>query len=357
MLVAHVGAAGPDLWSGTGLLGLADGRSAATFAFLAGVSAALLSGGANPPSGRAMTYARVRVLARAAMLVPLGAVLVLLPTPIAIILPGYAVMFALLSLALSWPRRALVTAAAVLAVVGPVLVRAAEPTVGRGSPTPWDPAGLVLGHYYPAVVWTAYLLVGLAVGRCDLRTTATAVRLVAVGVPCAVVGYGVPTLVLASAGAAGLDERTRALVSVEPHADTAPEVLGNLGVSLSVLGLALLAGRAAPRLLAPLAATGALALTAYTGQVVAIAALGPGVVHDARNTVLVAFVLVTVLAATAWRAALGRGPLERALHAWSTAVADAVAGRPPAGPAEPSDARSDLREDLAVRHEEPPVRG
>lgn len=347
MFAAHVGAAGPDLWSGTGLLGLADGRSAATFAFLAGVSAALLSGGVTPPSGRAMTWARVRVLARAVLLIPLGAVLVLLPAPIAIILPGYAVMFALVALTLSWPRWALLAGAVVLAAVGPVLVQSAAPTVGSEPPVPWDPVGLLLGHYYPAVVWTAYLLVGLAVGRCDLRTTTTAVRLVAVGVPCAVLGYGVPTLLLNHGHVTGT---ARALLDVEPHADTGPEALGNVGVALVVLGLALLAGRAVPRLLAPLGATGALALTVYTAQVVVIAVLGPAVVRDSHNEVLVGFVLVTLVITTLWRAVLGRGPLERALHSASTAIADAVLPR-----AAPD--LSDPHEDLAVRHEEPPVRG
>lgn len=329
MFAAHVGEAGPDPWSGTGLLHLADGRSAATFAFLAGVSAALLSGGPHPPSGRAMTWARARVLARAVLLVPLGAVLVLLPAPVAIILPGYAVMFALVAVALGWPRWVLLGTAAVLAVVGPLVVRSAEPLVGSAPPAPWDPLSLVVGDYYPAVVWTAYLLVGLAVGRCDLRSTTTAVRLVAVGTPCALLGYGVPTLLL-TRGA--VDGTARDLLDVTPHADTGPEVLGNVGVTLVVLGLALLAGRAAPRLLAPLAATGALALTVYTAQVVVIAVLGPAVVHDAHNDVLVRFVVVTLVLTTLWHLTLGRGPLERLLHRLSTALAGVVVARPTAPP-------------------------
>lgn len=350
MFAAHVGAAGPQPWSGTGLLHLADGRSAATFAFLAGVSAALLSGGRVPPSGREMTWARVRVLARAVLLVPLGALLVLLPAPVAIILPGYAVMFALVALTLSWPRWALVLGAVVLAAVGPVLVQWAAPVVGSEPPVPWDPVGLLVGDYYPAVVWTAYLLVGLAVGRCDLRTTTTAVRLVAVGIPCALLGYGVPTLLTTRIE---VSPTARGLLDVTPHADTGPEVLGNVGVTLVVLGLALLAGRAVPRLLAPLAATGALALTVYTAQVVVIAVLGPAVVHDADNDVLVRFVVATLVLTTLWRVTLGRGPLERVLHSTSTAIADAALPRARGTSGTPSDPR----EDLAVRHEEPPVRG
>lgn len=345
MFAAHVGSAGPDLWSGTGLLGLADGRSAATFALLAGLSAALLSGGHRPVQGDALRRARVRILTRAVLLVPLGAALVLLRTPVAVILPGYAVMFALVTVALRWRVPVLLGAAAVVVLVGPPVVQAARSGLDvGGTPVPWRPLGLLVGEYYPAAVWIAYLLVGLAVGRTDLLARRTAVRLTAVGAACAVVGYLPATLLLA----AGVpDPRAAALLSVEPHADTAPEVVGNVGVSLLVLGLACLAARRLPRTLYPLAATGALALTVYCAQLVVIAGLGPVVVRDARNEVLLGFVVVTLLLTTVWRLTLGRGPLERLLHGASSAAADAVVPRE----------RSGASQDLAVQHGEPAVGG
>lgn len=343
MFTAHVGSAGPDFWSGTGWFQVADGRSAATFALLAGLSAALLSGGSAPPGRRtgdpgdartdlgtddaartAWRFARVRILVRAALLLPIGAVLIALGTPVAVILPAYAVMFALLVPFLRVPPARLLAVAAAVAVVGPPVA-----LVGRAlladTGAPPQPVDLLVGEHYPVVVWFAYLLVGLAVGRQDLSSPTTTRRLAVVGAVALVAGYGTAAVGLRALPPDALV--LRALLTSEPHADTTPEVVGNVGVSLLVLAALLVLGRRAPSLLAPLAATGALALTAYVVHVVAIAALGDDAVWGPGSTDLVAFVLVTLVATTAWRAVLGRGPLERLLHEASGAVARADAER------------------------------
>ncbi|WP_182111564.1 MULTISPECIES: heparan-alpha-glucosaminide N-acetyltransferase domain-containing protein [unclassified Actinotalea] len=328
MFAAHVGDAEGPWWSASGWLGVADGRSAATFALLAGVSAALLSGGPRPHVGARRRHAVVRVLARALLLWPLGAVMIALGTPVAVILPTYAVMFALVSLALGWRRRTLLAVAGLLVVLGPVVwvyARAATATsFVLGTPQPLD---VLVGAHYPAVVWMAYLLVGVALGRTDLAADGAAPRLALTGLAAAVVGYGVGAL--GSARIAPQHTVRRALLAVEPHANSAPEVVGNIGVSLLLLAGCLVVSRYGSRLAAPLAATGALALTAYCAQLVAIAVLGDGVVWNASNVTLAAFVLVTLATTWAWRATLGRGPLERLLHEWSTVVADTLvpAGR------------------------------
>jgi len=51
--------------------------------------------------------------------------------------------------------------------------------------------------------------------------------------------------------------------TTEPHSSTTFEVVGNVGVALLVLAGALVAAERWPRPLAPLAAVGAMALTAY----------------------------------------------------------------------------------------------
>lgn len=319
MFAAHVGAAGPDFWAGTGWLQVADGRSAATFAMLAGLSAALLSGGPVPAEGAALRFARVRILVRAALLVPIGVVLIALGTPVAVILPAYAVMFALLVPVLRVPPAWLVAAAGAVAVVGPPLALAGRAVLPGADSGLSQPVDVLVGQHYPVVVWSAYLLVGLAVGRLDLAAPTTSRRLAVVGAVALVAGYGTSAVALRV-----LPESAtvlRALLTAEPHADTLPEVVGNLGVSLLVLALLLAVGRRAPAVLVPVAATGALALTAYVVHVVVIAALGDDAVFGPENGDLVAFVVVTVVATTAWRAALGRGPLERALHRVSTDAA------------------------------------
>lgn len=317
MLVAHVG---PDdaarLPNGSSWLEAFDGRSAAGFALLAGVSAALLSGGEEPAAGPAMRYARVRVLARAAVLLPLGMVLAALGTPVVVILPAYAVMFAMLTVALAWRPRTLLAAAGAVLLVGPPLVLALRDHAPDGGPV-----AILWAQYYPPLVWIAYLLVGLAVGRV-LRAPGTPARLLGWGLAAAVVGHTVNAVAMRTIPAG----RTfwRALLTTEPHSSSGLEVLANLGVVVAVLAICLVVGERWPRAVTPVAATGALALTAYAGQVVAIAALGREVVFDPSAGVLLALAAVTLGVATAWRLTLGRGPLERLLHGVSTAAATAI---------------------------------
>jgi uncharacterized membrane protein YeiB len=70
-----------------------------------------------------------------------------------------------------------------------------------------------------------------------------------------------------------------------------------------------------PRLTYPLASVGALALSVYTAQLVAIAALEVDSADDWGRWVR--FTLTALLLATVWRLRLGRGPLERLLT-WSS---------------------------------------
>lgn len=318
MFTAHVGAASTDWSTPSGWLQVADGRSAATFALLAGVAAALLSGGREPAEGGALVRARVRITMRALLLWPLGALLIALGTPVAVILPSYAVLFALTTAFLRVPVRALLALAAVLALVSPVVVHAARDVLGLtpfgGGPQLLE---ILVGEYYPVLVWSVYVLVGLAVGRLDLADPRTARRLVAAGAVAAAAGYGTAAL----AARLGVGGTAAALLDAEPHAATTPDVVGTTGAALVVLGACLWVTPRLGRAAAPLAATGALALTAYCGHLVVIALLGDDVVWSPSNGTLLAFVLVTVGLAWTWRSTLGRGPLERVMHVASTSTA------------------------------------
>lgn len=317
MLTAHVGPGNPDSpwpWS---LTQVADGRSAALFVLLSGVSVALLSGGSVPVSGTRRVQARTRLLVRAFGVLGIGVVVTLLGTPVAVILPTYAVLFACATPLLGAQPRRLLAGAAVVAALGPVLRIAVGPGLEQLPGREWT--DLLTGPYYPAVTWFAYVLVGLAVGRTDLRDTRVRVRLLGVGAALAVAGLGAGALLTrVVAPGSGLE----ALVTTEPHSSSPLEVVANTGVGLAVLALCLLLADAAPRLVAPVAATGALALTAYTGQLVAIAVLGTDVVWEPDAGTWVAFLVVTLGACWLWRAAFGRGPLERALHTLAARASD-----------------------------------
>ncbi|MET0788217.1 MAG: DUF418 domain-containing protein [Cellulomonas sp.] len=309
MMTAHVGPDDPY-----GFSELADGRPASLFVVLAGLSLGLLSGGASPVMGTRLVQARVRILVRALLLLAIGELLVLLATPVAVILPTYGLLFALGCLALRWSRPALLTAAGVVAVLGPPLGQTiAAELEGRPATTL---VALATGHFYPAIVWLAYLLVGLAVGRSDLRDRSLRAVGALVGVGLVILGHGGSWVAL------HVLHWPIGLATSEPHSSTTFEVVGNVGVALLVIAACLALAERWPAVLAPLAAVGSLALTAYTVHVVAIAVLGRTVVYDATVEVWLAFLLTTVALCWLWAATVGRGPLEWVLHRVSTSAAD-----------------------------------
>ncbi|KAE8762085.1 heparan-alpha-glucosaminide N-acetyltransferase domain-containing protein, partial [Georgenia thermotolerans] len=336
MFVAHLGADRPDGTHDPAWFVLADGRSAALFALLAGVSLALSSGRDRLPAGLVLLHARMTILVRAGLLLLLGWVLVGLGTPVAVILPAYAVLFLLALPFLAVRRRWLLLAAGVAAVVSPTLV--ALVAVPNGGPSlaarlsgTADPVHLpgdeLVTGYYPALVYLAYVLLGLAVGRTDLTRTRTQAGLVGVGAGLAVLGWGLSRLALDAVGP-DASPLTRHLLSGAAHEDTTLEVVGNCGTALAVIGLFLLltrptpAGRAAGAALSPLAAAGSMSLTVYTAQIVAIFVLGEQVVWaPTSNAVLVWFVVLALAGAWLWRRLVGRGPLEQGLGAAARAVA------------------------------------
>ncbi len=311
MVTAHVG---PDSrW-----LEIADGRSAALFVVLSGVSVALMSGGARPVDGVRRVQARVKVLSRAFILLGVGVALAALNTPVVVILPTYALLFAVAACLLRTRVSTLLVGAGVVVLLAPALRVLLEGRItaelnGGGI------IDLVIGEYYPALVWIAYLLVGLAVTRADLRAPRTRAALLIGGAVATVLGYGSAAVLTRVLDAGPTLSR---LITAEPHSSSTPEVLGNIGVALLTLVACLWLAERLPRLVAPLAATGALALTAYVGHLLVIWLLGPDVVWLPTVGGWLAFMVVIVGACWASRATVGRGPAEWALHRVAARAAD-----------------------------------
>ena len=366
MFTAHVGVTSADISTLEGWLSLAHGRSSILFATVAGLSLALVTGGPTPFTGDVMRTARSRILVRAVLLLALVALLDLLGTRVFLILGFYAAYFVLALPFLRMPPARLAAIAVVIAVVGPFLVYYGPEALARaGLRAPHDGSGaatdfLLTGHY-PALVWMAYVLAGLAVGRCDLRLPALHLGLVAGGFGLATVSsIASATLVAGAGGTVAIDGRL-AVTSSEsivpapawsdpwpplaglylegPHDDTMFEALGSGGFALGVLGLCLLVGSlvsgragtgsasaagwlgrvvrwAVLVVVTPLAAVGALALTVYSVQIAVIwwwSRTYWDLLDPPDNEPLGWMVLITLAAATLWRAFLGRGPLERLL--------------------------------------------
>ena len=181
--------------------GVADGRSSILFAVLAGVSIALVSGGASPIPRRQAATARIRMLARAGCIWLLGIALALTPVPVYVILPAYALLFLLAIPALRWAGHRRFRTAATIALIGPFIVHAANASAW------WETesggyAATALGWHYPVPLWAAFIAAGMGIGRLRLDDWRVLIALLCSGTALAVIGYAViaPGLALPSMG-------------------------------------------------------------------------------------------------------------------------------------------------------------
>ena len=142
----------------------------------------------------------------------------------------------------------------------------------------------------------------------------------ATGVALALAGYG-GSVLIGGEERRMLDTDPGWWKSASPHSYTPFEVTGNMGVTLGLIALCCAIAVAARWLLVPFAAVGAMALTAYTGHIVAVWWLRNDPVVNGHAATLVWFVGVTVVVCVAWKQAFGRGPLERLLHSLSMRIA------------------------------------
>lgn len=312
---------------------IASGRSSILFAVLGGISLALMTGRTEPPAGSELIAARLRIMVRACLLFLIGGILTVVATDVAVILEYYAVMFVLAVPFLTWrPRRLLITAA-IWAVLAPILVWWLFSVLPDRAAAPGGIVYLGITGTYPAVIWIAFVLVGLAIGRSDLTAVATRHRLLGWGSAAALIGYGggwLATWLFVDPLDPAAEPRSYAdptndkpfdpddirlpdpgfssLLNAEPHSGTMFEVIGSAGFAAALLGLLLSCPALVRRILAPLTAIGFLPLTVYTGHVVSLAIWEPDTDTPAF---FLSSVAVAAVAALLWRRCFGRGPLER----------------------------------------------
>lgn len=379
MFAVHLGVVSFGLLpeeQGWELHGLVRGNSSALFAFLAGVSLALMSGRAEPVSGRPLHRVMVKIVARSLVIGLLGLFLDSLAVPVAIILTYYAGFF-VLALPLIRARAVVLwIAAATLAVFGPIvsfLLRQdlfpAQPRTGALTSF----SEFFLTGYYPAITFMAFMFAGMAVGRTDLTATVVRVRMVVGGAIMTAIGYLGPWVLLYPMG--GLDRLTEAhstflngspLSSVDaetaeelrwntidamhsisgqvhtdswwwlavgtPHTGTTFEIFEAVGQALLVLVICMLLAERLPRVMYPLTSVGRMPLTVYTGHILVLAVI---VALHPENAAggpfyLEWFILGSFVFATLWRLLLGRGPLELGLGKVAEGAAvlmDEVGGR------------------------------
>ena len=334
------------------------GRSAALFALLAGVALAFMTGRRRVRVRRDLPSAAAMVAARAGVLLVIGLALGWTdPEIAAVILPYYAVMFLLAIPLLILPTGLLAGLTVVLVGAVPVLsqlVRPALPVPTLDNPhlldLVTDPLGLLseltLTGAYPAMTWLAYLAAGLVIGRLRLSSLRTAAVLLATGTAAALAAWGASWWLLGPAGgyahiaaatppaqletaptiadfvAAFPDGVTPTttwwwLATIAPHSGTPLDLVQTIGSATAVLGAALLlAGITAPvvarmlgHVLRPIAAAGSMTLTLY---VVSLLFMNSPLDDFGPLEGYLWQIGAALVIGTAWRRAIGRGPLEAA---------------------------------------------
>ncbi|WP_229577902.1 heparan-alpha-glucosaminide N-acetyltransferase domain-containing protein [Kocuria rhizophila] len=341
---------------------LFSGHSAALFALLAGVGLALGSGTRQPREGRALTADRVSVLVRALLIVTVGmTVNAAMPEdPPAYNILFYYGMFFILAIPFLHVRpKTLFIWAAGFGILSPLLMQRmldVLPEWWYYNPTLpnvlSNPAGtlsqLLLTGNYPALPYMTYLLVGMGLGRLDLRAVRTQVRLVIVGVALTVLAQLVSAVLLYGLGgysvlqeASRLSESTLDEILVwgtgslptdtgwwlaitTPHSNTPLAIATSLGLSLAVLGVFLLISQKIGDWLLPLSAMGSMTLTLYSAHLLA---LSLELHYDSPYLWYLVHVLVAAVFAAIWQRTLGQGPLERVVAYCAKGTRRLVAGQ------------------------------
>lgn len=298
-------------WVGAGLTGV----SSALFVVLAGVGLSLLTKNTTN-----VVTSRVQLSVRALILIMIGLLLGFAGSNVAIILVHYGVLFLAAMWFINLSRRALTITAISWIVVAPflhgVLTRFMQLQAGGTatyvdqwrlwtSPTildviqqplltVWD---ILFTGYYPVISFLGYVLVGMAIGRANLKKLKTGVVLLISGTVTYLATRGLAAWFLhdeafarriAHATNTSLHELSAVTTTgsgintdlvmgapqwfglAVPHSGAPLDIYSTAGAALAVIGLFLVITRVtlARRLLFPLTATGMVALTAYVVHVI-----------------------------------------------------------------------------------------
>jgi uncharacterized protein len=347
MMLVHIGPHWIDRNPPVGDV-LAGGRAAPLFAMLAGVALSLVHD--RDPRGAGSTRA---TLIRAVLLITVGLALGSLhDMPVYVILVYYGLLIVAVLPFRRLSTRALLVLGAVWAVAAPVALLWAKIVHSRVEPGQAElsdlhhPADLLMEllvwGIYPASVWFAYVLVGLAIGRLDLRRTAVAWRLVVTGALLVAVTLAVGWALIRNGAVHDTGDsgwrllfarsfgvpRWNDLLLVGSHTSTPLNVVSAIGSAVLVVGLCALAVQVpwAPLALTPVRAAGAMTLTLYTVHVlwawrmrVDYLDAHPDRWPEGSYRDWLLQVVVLCLTAVCWQRLIGKGPLEwvvRRLSMW-----------------------------------------
>jgi uncharacterized membrane protein YeiB len=341
---------------------LAEGRSSALFATLAGFSLMLIAGRREPRTGLAGRQAKARIAIRAVILLALGTVLAMEYGDI-IILAYYGVYFLLALLLVRRSARTLAIIAAGIALVMPQLAFVLKMWLSdsvQQSINAYDPLerlstvgvlDLLLTGLYPTITWMAFVITGMALARLDLSAVAVQRRLAALGAGLAAGAYGLAMLLSGTSavlsfgggggppsgsgagsvgsgsgfsgsmgsGSGGPELSASDLLGAVSHTGTTFDTIGCAGVAILVIVGATAAMDRLPRLrrlAKPVIAVGTMSLPAYVGHFLAQSAWpASGAGTTTSWLPVLTYILTAIVFATVWSRFFRRGPLEHLLNA------------------------------------------
>ncbi len=300
------------------LMGLLDGRAAATFVVLAGVGISLLSAKGLKSGDQAQIRAyRITLLKRALFLFIVGlAYISIWPADI---LHFYGVYIAIAALLLTASNRQLLTISTLLPVAFLILTllfdyEAAWNWVTLTYADFWTVQGMIrhifFNGFHPVIPWLAFMLVGMWLGRQDLLNAAFRKKLFIISFSIAAITEAISALF--GKGELGL------LLDTAPMPPMPPYIIAGTATALVVILVCLEITLHRPNAgwIPPLVHTGQLALTLYVAHVVigmgfleAIGRLDNQSLSFAAVSGII-FSILSVIFAHLWRQRYKRGPLE-----------------------------------------------
>ena len=338
----------------TAIWKMCAGNAAALFAVLAGISVALSTGANNPHVGIKLRRSCVSLVTRALLILAIGLALDQLDVDVYNILPYYGVMF-LLAVPLTRLRiRHLLELSFLFAFIGPLVVFATNsrvdyvtilnPNFHNLFETPLDVViTLLVGGTYPAVTWMAYLCLGMAVCRMNLKWLTTQAQLTVCGAIIAAAsaifttfaldygggfsklyeqtdGYSASDILevfdfgpdghLSTDTAGHLPTDTAWWLAISgPHTGTTPSIMLSAGVAMVIIGVLLIISRTLSGLLFPLIAAGSMSLTLYVSHLLLFVPFLDSIYEHAVIWFF-AQILSMMLFSSAWYYTVGKGPLE-----------------------------------------------
>lgn len=330
---------------------LSLGKASALFAVLGGVGIAFITGRRNAPRGRLAARMSLVSVVRGLVVVFIGLLLgSLVPGDQAmVVLPYLGAMFVVAALLVPLRTRTLLVLGFTWAFVAPALSH----VVRQQLPAqPEDAANLTLDSLadplhalgvvfftggFPVVTWMAYVCIGLALGRSNLRARSTVATMLVGGVLLTLVSAIVSQqlvsqfglwerladdvagrlslesfsefLVFGSSGTLPTDSWWWLAVNA-PHTGTTLDLLYTIGISLTVIGACLALTSVFGGTFALLAVPGSMTLTIYSLHVIALAPTSGLTENVSSYLAFWLHVVPLVLFALLWGHFFARGPLE-----------------------------------------------